>query len=160
MPSGTVARLIVATALGWLAIACAAGGVVPTLVLSTSHGDVIVAVPLPPDGVWSLEWTHSVAGVQIVDVFAWRDGRLYVTDQFTPHLDIAGLGHFAGRGELSSLPGGGYRLSGIDLLLSGNRHSLIIGSARAPSVLHVGDERYALSETHPGTHAHFEVELR
>lgn len=153
-----VPLLLVATS--WLSISQAAGGGVPTLVVTTASGEVLVDVPLPADLTWRLEWTHSVARVQIVDVFAWRDGTMYVTDQLTPHLDIAGLGHFAGRGELMSLAAGGYRLANIDLPLPGNAHGLIIGSVRARSVLHVGDNSYALSETHPGTHARIEVKLR
>ena len=133
---------------------------VPYLTVTTSAGELLVEVPLPAERTWSLEWTHSVAQVKVVDVFAWRDGTMYVTDQYTPYLDIAGLGNFAGRGELFELPSGGYRLAGIDFPLHGNVHSLIIGSARAPSVLVVDGRRFALSETHPATHARIAVEQR
>lgn len=142
----------------------AAGDPIPEpvlyLTLTTGNGEVLVDAPLPADHTWSLEWTHSVAQVLIVDVFAWRDGTLYVTDQYTPFLDIAGLGNFAGRGDLSELPGGGYHLANIDLPLHGNAHDLIIGSTRAPSVLVVGESRFELSKTHPATHARIEVDLR
>lgn len=130
------------------------------LTLTTEGGEVLVDVPLPADNTWSLEWTHSVAQVQVVDTFAWRDGTIYVTDQYTPYLDIAGLGDFAGRGDLVELPGGGYHLANIDFPLHGNVHHMIIGSRRAPSVLVVGDRRFALSETHPATHARLEVKQR
>lgn len=138
----------------------AGGDAVAFLVLTTADGQVLVDVPLPADNTWRLEWTHSVAQVQVVDAFAWREGVMYVTDQYTPYLDIAGLGNFAGRGELRELPGGGYHLANIDFPLHGNVHSLIIGSSRAPSVLMVGDRRFALSETHPAAHARFEVHVR
>ena len=135
-------------------------GTTPYLTLTTRSGEVLVDVPLPDDHSWRLEWIHSVAQVKIVDVFAWREGVLYVTDQFTPYLDIAGLGAFAGRGDLTELADGGYHLANIDLPLHGNAHDLIIGSSRAPSVLIVGDSRFELSKTHPATHARIEVDLR
>jgi hypothetical protein len=130
------------------------------LTVTTRSGDVLVRTPLPPDATWRLEWRHSVAQVRIVEVFAWRDGTLYVTDQFTPFLDIAGLGNFDGRGTLTQLSDGSYHLSHIDLALHGNAHDLIIGSERAPTVLVVGGHRFELSESHPATHARIEVEQR
>lgn len=132
----------------------------PYLQLTLRSGEVLIDTPLPADHRWRLEWTHSVAQVRVVDVFEWRDGTIYVTDQYTPYLDIAGLGNFAGRGELSELPDGSYHLQHIDLPLHGNAHDLIIGSRRAPSVLVVGEARFALSEAHPATHARIEVILR
>lgn len=132
----------------------------PYLTVRTADGELLAQLPLTAERTWSLEWTHSVAQVKIVDVFAWRDGTMYVTDQYTPYLDIAGLGAFAGRGKLIELPSGGYHLADIDFPLHGNAHSLIIGSVRAPSVLVVGGRRVALSETHPATHARITVEQR
>ncbi len=112
---------------------------------------------LPPDGTWSIEWVHSVAQVTVVDVYAYRAGSILVTDQYTPYLDIAGLGAFAGRGHLIQLADGTYHLADIDFPLHGNSHDLIIGSDLAPSVLVVGDQRFDLSRTHPATHARIEV---
>jgi hypothetical protein len=142
------------------ASAAAAGDARLLLSVTTTDGSVLVTTPLPPEATWSIEWRHSVAQVQIIDTFAWRDGVMYVTDQFTPYLDIAGLGAFAGRGNLTQLPDGSYHLSDIDLPLHGNVHRLIIGSDRAPTVLVVDGHRFALSETHPATHARIEVKPR
>ena len=142
------------------AAAGATADAAPYLLVTTAAGEVLVNVPLPADHTWQLEWTHSVAQVQVIDQFAWRHGTMYVTDQFTPYLDIAGLGNFAGRGDLSELADGSYHLSNIDLALHGNVHNLIIGSSRAPSVLIVGERRFRLSESHPATHARIEVQLR
>ena len=138
----------------------AAGHVSLLLTVTTAAGEVLVTSPLPPDASWRIEWRHSVAQVPIVDVFAWREGIMYVTDEYTPYLDIAGLGNFAGRGQLSQLADGSYHLSNIDLALHGNVHHLIIGSESAPTVLVVGEHRFALSETHPATHARIEVKQR
>lgn len=121
---------------------------------------MLVSTPLPPDATWRIEWRHSVAQVLIVDLFAWRDGAMYVTDEFTPYLDIAGLGNFAGRGNLSQLSDGSYHLSDLNLALHGNAHDMIIGSVRAPTVLVVGERRFELSKTHPATHARIEVKSR
>lgn len=158
---GRMARVLLAvTVCGAVGAAHAAGDSGWLLTVTTRSGEVLVATPLPPDATWRLEWRHSVAQVRIVDMFAWRDGVMYVTDQYAPYLDIAGLGNFAGRGQLSQLADGSYHLSGIDLALHGNAHDLIIGSVRAPTVLVVGERRFPLSETHPATHARIEVKQR
>ncbi len=129
----------------------------PRLVVTTGDDVVLVDVPLPDDETWLIEWRHSVAQVTIVDTFAYREGTMLVTGQLTPHLDIAGLGAYAGRGALETRADGTYWLRDIDLPLHGNRHSLIIGTERAPSVLVVGDQRFELSRTNPGAHARVEV---
>ncbi len=130
---------------------------VPHLVVRTASGEVLVDAPLPPGGSWTLSWTHSVAQVTIRDVFAWRDGTMLLTDHYTPYLDIAGLGYTPGRGELVQEADGGYHIRGIDQPIYGNVFHHIIGTRRAPSVLIVGDQRFELSATHPGTHARIEV---
>lgn len=153
--------LTLAALLGSLGhLARAAGDGWPVLTVTTLDEEVLVRVTLPPEATWSIAWTHSVAQVQIVDQFAWRDGIMYVTDQYTPYLDIAGLGGFAGRGEVLDVSTGGYHLANIDFPLYGNVHDLIIGSERAPTVLIVGTHRFELSRTHPATHARIEVSTR
>lgn len=127
------------------------------LYVTTRSGEVLLAATLPPDGTWRIEWVHSVAQVKVVDVYAYRAGRIFITDQYTPYLDIAGLGAFAGRGSVVQLADGTYHLSHIDFPLHGNSHDLIIGSELAPSVLVVGGQRFELSRTHPATHARIEV---
>ena len=138
-------------------VAGPARAAVPHLVVTTADGEVLADAPLPGDGRWRLEWRHSVAQVQVVDVFEYRDGVMLVVEELTPYLDIAGLGGFAGRGTMEQLPDGRYRLSGIDMPLYGNAHEFIIGTERAPSVLVVGGRRFELSRMRPGTHARLEV---
>jgi len=153
---------LVAVVAGWSALAALAAGdaATPYVVVTTADGEVLAEAPLPADHRWRLEWRHSVVQVTVVDHFEYRDGVMLVVEQVTPHLDIAGLGGFAGRGTMEQLPDGRYRLSGIDLPLHGNAHSFIIGTERAPSVLVVGDERFELTRMRPGTHARLEVVLR
>lgn len=152
--------LLLISALASLGFASAAGDGQLLLSVTTRSGEVLVSTPLPPDATWRLEWRHSVAQVLVVDLFAWRDGTMYVTDEFTPYLDIAGLGNFAGRGNLNQLGDGSYHLSDLALPLYGNAHDIIIGSVSAPTVLVVGERRFELSKTHPATHARIEVKLR
>ncbi|HZW99096.1 MAG TPA: DUF1850 domain-containing protein [Trueperaceae bacterium] len=138
-------------------LALAAGDATPRLVVTTAAGEVLVDAALPGDMTWAIEWRHSVAQVTVVDQFAYRDGTMYVTGQVTPHLDIAGLGSFAGRGTMEQLPDGRYRLRDIDLPLHRNVHNVIIGTRRAPSVLVVSGQRYELTSMAPGAHARIEV---
>jgi len=165
-PTGPVpgrAPPLLAWTLAALAVAQASGAVqaaLPYLVVTTAAGEVLAEAPLPADGRWRIEWRHSVAQVTVIDVFEYRDGVMLVVEQVTPHLDIAGLGGFAGRGTMEQLPDGRYRLHGIDLPLHGNVHNVIIGTERAPSVLVVGDARFELSLMRPGTHARLEVVQR
>lgn len=143
-----------------VAFGCAAGSTELVLTVTTRDGEVLVSAPLPSDATWRIEWTHSVDQVLVTDEFAWRSGVMFVTDQHSPYLDIAGLGSFAGHGRLVDAPSGGYHLAGIDFPVHGNVHALIIGSERAPTVLVVGDDRFELSKTHPATHARIEVTSR
>lgn len=145
---------------GMLQTVSAAGGKEPRLVVTTGAGEVLVDVALPDTMTWSIQWLHSVAQVQVEDRFAYRDGAMYVTEQLSPHLDIAGLGGFAGRGTMTQLPDGRYLLSDIDLPLYGNVHNIIIGTHRAPTVLIVAGDRYELSREHAGEHARIEVIIR
>ena len=82
---------------------------------------------------------------------------MWLTDHRTPYLDIAGLGHTPGRGELRDDGEGGFWIAGIDLRLAGDVHRFIIGSAHAPTqLLHAG-RVHDLSASHPGVRARIEV---
>ncbi len=129
----------------------------PQLVVVTEAGEELVRVSLKTDPTWEYVWTHSVAQVRVRDVFAWRDGTMRLTDQFTPYLDIAGLGHTPGRGTMRDDGDGGYWLADLDVPIAGNVHRFIIGTERAPSTLVHAGRSFELSETHPGVHARIEV---
>jgi hypothetical protein len=123
----------------------------------TAAGEVLLRVPLGDDPTWEIAWIHSVAGSWIRDAFAWRDATMRLTDQRTPLIDIAGLGHIPGRGELRDDGEGGYWIAGIDERLAGDVHRFVIGSVHAPSTLLHGGRAYELSATHPGVRARIEV---
>jgi hypothetical protein len=158
-PFVAVAALAFALA-GAGASAAAAGDAGPAgaeLWVITAAGEVLVRVPLGDDPTWEIAWVHSVVGVRIRDAFAWRDATMRLTDQRTPLIDIAGLGHIPGRGELRDDGEGGYWIAGIDERLAGDVHRFVIGSAHAPSTLLHGGRSYELSATHPGVRARIEV---
>jgi hypothetical protein len=123
----------------------------------TAAEEVVVDVPLGEDGTWELVWTHSVAQVQVRDSFAWRRSMMWLTDHRTPYLDIAGLGHTPGSGELRDDGEGGYWIADIDLRLAGDVHRFIIGSAFAPTTLLHAGRVHDLSASHPGVRARIEV---
>lgn len=123
----------------------------------TAADEVIVDVPLAEDGTWELLWTHSVAQVVVRDSFAWRRSMMWLTDHRTPYLDIAGLGHTPGRGELRDDGAGGSWIADIDLRLAGDVHRFIIGSALAPTTLLHAGRAHDLSASHPGVRARIEV---
>jgi hypothetical protein len=123
----------------------------------TAAEEVIVDVPLAEDATWELLWTHSVAQVPVRDSFAWRRSMMWLTDHRTPYLDIAGLGHTPGRGELRDDGAGGYWIADIDLRLAGDVHRFIIGSALAPTTLLHAGRAHDLSASHPGVRARIEV---
>ena len=129
----------------------------PHLLVTTAAGEELVRVSLKSDPTWAYVWIHSVAQVQVRDVFAWRDGTMLLTDQLTPLIDIAGLGHTPGRGDLRDDGDGGYWIAGIDAPIAGNVHRFIIGTERAPTTLVHAGRSFELSETHPGVHARIEV---
>ena len=135
----------------------AADRAAPRLRVVTAAEEVIVDVPLAEDGTWELLWTHSVAQVPVRDSFAWRKSMMWLTDHRTPYLDIAGLGHTPGRGELRDDGAGGIWIAGIDLRLAGDVHRFIIGSALAPTTLLHAGRAHDLSASHPGVRARIEV---
>jgi hypothetical protein len=122
-----------------------------------SPGEVIARVPLRGDPTWEVRWQHSVAGIVVRDVFAWRDGQMFLTDTLTPQLDVAGLGHTPGRGELRDDGEGGYWIADLDQPIRGNAYWVRIGSVHAPTVLVHGNREFRLSERHPGVRARIEV---
>jgi hypothetical protein len=123
----------------------------------TAAGEVIVDVPLAEDHTWELIWTHSVAQVPVRDSFAWRRSMMWLTDHRTPYLDIAGLGHTPGRGEIRDDGEGGTWIADIDLRLADDVHRFIIGSALAPTTLLHAGRAHDLSASHPGVRARIEV---
>jgi hypothetical protein len=125
----------------------------------TKGGDEILRVPLEQGPTWEIHWQHSVANILVRDRFTWRDGRMLLTDTLTPLLDVAGLGHTPGRGELRDDGNGGAWIAAIDEAIPGNAYWIRIGSARAPTTLVYAERSYPLSIDYPNVRARIEVIL-
>ncbi len=130
----------------------------PELVVRTDSGADVVRVPLRTDPTWEVRWTHSVAGIVVRDIYAWRDGRMLLTDSLTPLLDVAGLGHTPGRGTVRDDGDGGYWIADIDEPVSGDTYVLRVGSERAPTHLVHGARTFDLSAEHAGARLRIAVE--
>ena len=122
----------------------------PELLVVSAEGHEVARIPLRTDPTWEVRWVHSVAGIVVRDIFAWRDGRMFLTDSLTPQLDVAGLGHTPGRGELRDDGEGGYWIAGIDEPVPGGSYWLRVGSKTAPTVLVHGAREYDLTQAHAG----------
>jgi hypothetical protein len=131
----------------------------PELLVSTSDGAEVLRVPLRTDPTWEVRWTHSVAGIVVRDIFAWRDERMLLTDTLTPQLDVAGLGHIPGRGDLRDDGDGGYWIAEIDEPIEGGSYVLRVGGERAPTVLVHGAREFDLTSTHAGQRLRLEVRV-
>jgi hypothetical protein len=129
----------------------------PALVVRTEAGAEVVRVPLRTDPTWEVRWVHSVAGIVVRDIYAWRDGRMLLTDSLTPLLDVAGLGHTPGRGTLRDDGDGGFWIADIDERVPGDAYVLRVGSPRAPTVLVHGASEFDLSAEHAGARLRIEV---
>jgi len=130
---------------------------VATLRVVTADGALLVEAPLAAGETWTLAWLHSVAGTPVSETFAWRAGTMWLTEHRTRHLDIAGLGHTPGRGDLRDDGEGGFWIVGIDEPLVDGVHRFIIGTANAPTTLLHAGRTYDLSASHPGVRARIEV---
>jgi hypothetical protein len=125
----------------------------------TANDEELLRLPLAEGLTWEIQWQHSVAGIIVRDRFAWRKGQMLLTDTLTPLLDIAGLGHLPGRGELRDDGHGGAWIAAIDEPIPGNAYWLRIGSIRAPTTLVYAGYSYPLSVDHPSVRARIEVIL-
>lgn len=79
---GGAAALIVLAALGVAVVGLAvtaAVGTGPVLVVETTDGTELLAVPVEPGTTVTLEYTHSVEKSTVRDVYEVRDGRLVMT---------------------------------------------------------------------------------
>jgi hypothetical protein len=136
-------------------------GAPPSAILRVvaAGGEEILQIPLVEGLAWEIHWQHSVTGIVVRDRFAWHEGQMLLTDTLTPLLDVAGLGHLPGRGELRDDGNGGVWIAAIDEAIPGNAYWLRIGSSRAPTTLVYAGRSYALSVDHPNVRARIEVIL-
>ena len=131
----------------------------PELLVVSADGDEVARISLRTDPTWEVRWVHSVAGIAVRDIFAWRDGHMLLTDSLTPRLDVAGLGHTPGRGELRDDGEGGHWIAGIDEPVPGGRYWLRVGSEAAPTVLVHGSREYDLTREHAGERVLLQVRV-
>ncbi len=82
---------------------------------------------------------------------------MLLTDTLTPQLDVAGLGHTPGRGELRDDGAGGYWIAEIDEPIVGNAYWIRIGSEAAPTRIAHGEREFDLSIAHASVRARIEV---
>ncbi len=128
------------------------------LLVRAEDGEAILRLPLRGDPTWEVRWVHSVAGIVVRDIYAWRDGRMLLTDTLTPTLDVAGLGHTPGRGELRDDGEGGVWIAEIDEPVPEAGYWMRVGSSQAPTVLVHGASEYDLSHAHAGERVRVQVE--
>jgi len=101
------------------------------LEIGTPEG-ALAGLEFPEEAEICLHWSHSVTGGAVADCFVNRDGVM-VLDRSYLHDFAAGLGEVPGRGTLTSAPGGGYWITGMNEPVSGNALRLRVGP---PSVGH------------------------
>lgn len=130
----------------------------PLLIVVDEGGAEVLRLPLRGDPTWEVRWTHSVASIVVRDIYAWRDGRMVLTDSLSPYLDVAGLGHVEGRGDLRDDGDGGAWIADIDEPVQGNAYWLRVGDHPASVVMVHGSRAFDLSRDHAGQRLHIRVE--
>lgn len=115
-----------------------------TLQVLDTQNDVLAQLPLTPGEAWCLAWNHSVTGIEVLDCYRYRDGRMVLERSHQPDF-AAGLGHIIGRGVQVSDGEGGYWIEHIDEPVPGNRYLLRVGSPAVDHRLVQGDSVTSLS---------------
>ena len=106
---------------------------------------VLLRLDLEEDASWQLRWNHSVTGILVSDLYAYKEGMMLLTDSHTPAFD-AGLGHIPGRGRLESDTSHGYWIRDINESVPGNAYALRVGSKEVDHrIVHAG-QTYSLSD--------------
>jgi hypothetical protein len=91
------------------------------------NGSVLARTDIPRQSGWCLYWNHSVTGDGVIDCYVDDLGKMVLHRAYQPDF-AAGLGHFPGRGVLTSAEGGGYWIEDIDEAVPGNAYVLRVGS--------------------------------
>lgn len=90
-------------------------------------GSVLARTEIPRQTGWCLYWNHSVTGDGVIDCYVDDLGKMVLHRAYQPDF-AAGLGHYPGRGILTSAEGGGYWIEDIDEPVRGNAYVLRVGS--------------------------------
>ncbi len=107
----------------------------------------VLFLPLAQGEPLALTWRHSVAGIEVRDVFTRRGATLYLLKSHTPWL-AAGLGEVPGRGRLVGTSGHGLAILDIDEPMAGL--PLRVGSTPVDHRLHHRGRVYGLSTEFAG----------
>jgi len=90
-------------------------------------GSLLARTEIPRQTGWCLYWNHSVTGDGVIDCYVDDLGKMVLHRAYQPDF-AAGLGHYPGRGILTSAEGGGYWIEDIDEPVRGNAYVLRVGS--------------------------------
>ena len=142
VPPGPLAASAIAAC---LALASAPSAAQPVLeVTLADEGAVLVRVVLPDPPEWCVLWRHSVAGFEVSDCYAARDGAMVLVRSHMPDF-AAGLGHVPGRGRQVDDGQGGYVIEGIDEAVPGNAYILRPGAMAVDHRIRAGETEISLS---------------
>lgn len=103
------------------------GTVVDHLEVIGADGTLLARTEVPRQTGWCLYWNHSVTGDGVIDCYVDDLGKMVLHRAYQPDF-AAGLGHYPGRGILTSAEGGGYWIEDIDEPVRGNAYVLRVGS--------------------------------
>jgi len=103
------------------------GTVVDHLEVIGADGTLLARTEVPRQTGWCLYWNHSVTGDGVIDCYVDDLGKMVLHRAYQPDF-AAGLGHYPGRGVLTSAEGGGYWIEDIDEPVRGNAYVLRVGS--------------------------------
>jgi hypothetical protein len=119
-----------------------------TLEISNSEQQLLTRFPVH-QGRWCMHWQHSVTGIAVQDCYRTENQQLLLDHSWQPDF-AAGLGHFEGRGTLSSHPQGGYLIKDINEPVAENRFWMRAGAENVGHTLVSADKRLNLSKLAAG----------
>ncbi|WP_417580616.1 DUF1850 domain-containing protein [Nitrincola sp.] len=119
-----------------------------TLEISNSKQQLLTRFPVH-QGRWCMHWKHSVTGIAVQDCYRTDNQQMLLDHSWQPDF-AAGLGHFEGRGTLSSHPQGGYLIEDIDEPVAENRFWLRVGAENVGHTLVSADKQLNLSKLAAG----------
>ncbi|KGK41071.1 hypothetical protein LH51_17520 [Nitrincola sp. A-D6] len=119
-----------------------------TLEISNSEQQLLARFPIH-QGNWCMHWKHSVTGIAVQDCYRTENQQMLLDHSWQPDF-AAGLGHFEGRGTLTSHPEGGYLIKDIDEPVAENRFWLRAGAESVGHTLVSNDKQLNLSQLAAG----------
>ncbi|QEW05961.1 DUF1850 domain-containing protein [Nitrincola iocasae] len=118
------------------------------LEISNSEQQLLARFPIQ-QGNWCMHWKHSVTGIAVQDCYRTENQQMLLDHSWQPDF-AAGLGHFEGRGTMTSHPEGGYLIKDINEPVAENRFWLRAGAKTVGHTLVSADQRLNLSQMAAG----------